>query len=146
MQFFLSLIAPEPDFAEIDPAEMQEIIDMMGAYNKELHAAGAWVTGGGLQALDQSRTVKFPEGEGEISVSDGPFAETKEQLAGFWIIECESTDKAVEWAKKAPLSGGGASLEIRPLGDEIGEFKVLEDRDTDAQTLLDAAQGKGNQA
>jgi hypothetical protein len=139
MQFLLSMIAEEPDFSAIDPAQMQEIIEMMDAYNKSLYEAGAYVVGGGLQQLDQSKTVRFPLGEGDSVVSDGPFAETKEQLAGFWIIEADGIDEAVAWARRAPIQG--AAIEVRPFGHDV-EFKPGE-VEISAAELLDAAQGKG---
>lgn len=136
MQFLLSMIGEEPDFDQIPPEQMQAIMDQMDAYNKQLDEAGAWVVGGGLQVVANAKTVRF-DLEGEGVISDGPFAETKEHLAGFWIIECESIDEAVGWARKAPVRG--AAIEIRPFGTDIetkpGQVEIS------ASELLEAAKG-----
>jgi len=136
MQFMLSMIGEEPDFDQVPPEMMQKIMDDMNRFNHELDAAGAYVVGGGLQLAANARTVKFPL-EGESVVSDGPFAETKEQLAGFWIIEAKDIDEAVAWAQKAPIQG--ASIEVRPFGAPI-EFKPGEHQ-MSADELLEAAKG-----
>jgi hypothetical protein len=83
----------------------------MGQLNAELIEAGAFVTGGGLQERATGTTVHYSEGE--PLVTDGPFAETKEQLSGFWLIDVESLDDALAWAKKVPLTSG--HVEIRPM-------------------------------
>jgi hypothetical protein len=142
MQFMLSLVGEEPDFSQIDPAEMQRTIDAMGEYNEKLAEAGALLMGGGLQQRDQSRTIRF-EGEGDSVVTDGPFAETKEQLAGFWIIEAAGIDEATEWARRAPVAEGG--IEIRPFAHELDLEPVPAETDSvTAEELLEGVQGKGN--
>jgi hypothetical protein len=78
--------------------------------------------------------VRFPEGGGEATVTDGPFAETKEQLMGFWIIEAANLDEALAWARKAPLHG--AAIEVRPLVDQADDDKLS------GQELLDRVQNK----
>ena len=136
MQFLLSMIGEEPNFDDVKPEEMQTIIDQMDAYNKALYEAGAYVVGGGLQAVANSKTVRFGL-EGGAVVSDGPFAETKEHLAGFWIIQCEDIDEAVAWAHKAPVRG--AAIEVRPFGADVetepGQVQLS------AEELLEAAKG-----
>ncbi len=112
MQYMLALIDEEPNWEEITPEEMQATIDGMGKLNNEMMEAGVFVTGAGLRERASATTVRFGEG-GETVVSDGPFAETKEQLAGYWVIECASLDEALEWTKKVPLEKG--AIEIRPL-------------------------------
>jgi hypothetical protein len=124
MQYLLSLIGEEPNFEEISPDDMQATIDEMDKYNKTLEEAGAMVTGAGLAERATGTTIKFGPG-GETTVTDGPFAETKEQLMGFWIIECANLDEALEWAKKTPLQD--AVLEVRPLitDEEISGEELL---------------------
>jgi hypothetical protein len=112
MPYLLALIGDEPNFEELSPDEMQATIDEMDKYNKELEAAGAMVTGAGLAERATGTTIRFGPG-GETTVTDGPFAETKEQLAGFWIIQAADLDEALEWAKKVPLEDG--AIEVRPL-------------------------------
>ena len=70
--------------------------------------------------------VRFPlDEDGEATVTDGPFAETKEQLMGFWIIEAANLDEALDWTKKAPLQG--VAVEVRPLVEEAGENDISGD-------------------
>jgi hypothetical protein len=121
MQFMLSLISEERNWEDVTPEEVESNLAEMGRFNEELTAAGAMVTGAGLQERATGTTLHYSS-EDEPVVSDGPFAETKEQLAGFWMVECESIDEALAWAKKIPLQDG--HVEIRPLvasGDELRE-------------------------
>jgi hypothetical protein len=111
MQFMLALIAEERSWEEITPDEVKKNLAEMGQFNAELTAAGAWVTGGGLQERATGTTVHYSDGEPLIT--DGPFAETKEQLSGFWIIDVENLDEALAWAKKIPFTSN--HVEIRPM-------------------------------
>jgi hypothetical protein len=120
MQFMFSLISEEQNWEDVSPEEVKKNLAEMGQYNAELTEAGAMVTGAGLQERATGTTLHYSEGE--PVVTDGPFAETKEQLAGFWIVECDSIDEALAWAKKIPLQDG--HVEIRPLvasGEELLE-------------------------
>ena len=118
MQYLLSLISEEPNWEEVSPEEMQAQIDAMGRYNDELKEAGVMVDGHGLRERATASVVSFATGN-ESTVTDGPFAETKEQLMGFWIIEAANLDEALEWTRKAPLEEG--AIEVRPLVEEQGE-------------------------
>jgi hypothetical protein len=111
MQFMLALIAEERSWEDVTPDEVKKNLSEMGQFNAELTGAGAFVTAGGLQERATGTTVHY--GDGEPLVTDGPFAETKEQLSGFWLIEVESLDDAVAWARKVPLTSG--HVEIRPM-------------------------------
>jgi hypothetical protein len=117
MLYLLSLIDEEPNWEEVSPEEMQAMVDEMGRYNDELKEAGVMVDGHGLRGRETASVVRFSGGE--TTVTDGPFAETKEQLMGFWIIEAANLDEALEWTKKAPLQE--AAIEVRPLVEEQGE-------------------------
>ena len=86
--------------------------EKMGTYNEELVKAGIMLEGEGLQPSAKGKRVKF-ESTNRI-VTDGPFAETRELIAGFWIWRVKSIEEAVEWLKRAPF-GEGVELEIRPL-------------------------------
>ena len=132
MNYMLLLMGEEPNWEEISPEEAQANIDEMGKYNAELEAAGAMVTGGGLESRATATVVRFDLG-GERTVTDGPFIETKEQLMGFWIIECANLDEALAWAKKVPLKG--ASIEVRPLIGTAGE-------DVDGEELIRRGSGQ----
>src|ERR1700722_5118097 len=81
-----------------------EILQKMGKFNEELVKNGVMLAGEGLQATSKGKRVKF-EGE-KRPVIDGPFAETKELIAGFWLWQVRSMDEAVEWLKRAPFDGG----------------------------------------
>jgi hypothetical protein len=84
----------------------------MGKYNEELAKAGIMLAGDGLQPSSKGKRVRF-SGD-KPSVIDGPFAETKELIAGYWIWQVKSMDEAVEWLKRAPF-GGGTTIELRPI-------------------------------
>lgn len=88
----------------------KELFEKMGKYNEELVKAGVMLGGEGLQASSKGKRVKF-SGE-KRTVTDGPFAETKELIAGFWLWQVRSMEEAVEWLKRAPFEGG-AEVEIR---------------------------------
>jgi hypothetical protein len=88
----------------------QELLAEMGTYNEKLVKAGVMLAGEGLQASSQGKRVKF-SGE-KRTVLDGPFAETKELIAGFWLWQVRTMDEAVEWLKRAPFDGG-TEVEIR---------------------------------
>jgi hypothetical protein len=87
-----------------------EILQKMGKFNEELVKNGVMLAGEGLQATSKGKRVKF-EGE-KRTVLDGPFTETKELIAGFWLWQVRSMDEAVEWLKRAPFDGG-TEVEIR---------------------------------
>jgi len=89
-----------------------EIIAAMTKYNEELVHAGVMLAGEGLQPSSKGARVKF-EGS-KRTVADGPFPETKDLIAGFWIWRVKSLADAVEWLKRAPF-GGGVEIEIRPI-------------------------------
>ena len=84
----------------------------MGKYNEELAKAGIMLAGEGLQASSQGKRVRF-EGS-KRTVIDGPFAETKELIAGFWLWQVRSMDEAIEWLKRAPFDGG-TEIEVRQV-------------------------------
>ena len=88
----------------------QELLARMGKYNEELVKAGVMLAGEGLQSSTNGKRVKF-SGE-KRTVTDGPFAETKELIAGFWLWQVRTIDEAVEWLKRAPFDGG-TEVEIR---------------------------------
>jgi len=89
-----------------------EILAKMGKFNEELVKAGVMLAADGLHPSSKGKRVKFSGAN--PSVIDGPFPETKELLAGFWIWKVKSMDEAVAWLKRAPF-GGGAEVEIRPV-------------------------------
>lgn len=134
MHYMLLLMGEEPNWEAITPEEAQATIDEMGAFNKQLEDAGAMVTGGGLESRATATVVRF-DLDGDTTITDGPFIETKEQLMGFWIIDSANLDEALAWAKKVPLKG--ASLEVRPLIGTAGE-------DVDGEELIRRGSGQGS--
>ena len=100
----------------------KEILTKMGAYNEQLVKAGVMLAGDGLHPTSKGKRVRF-SGKTQ-TVIDGPFMETKELIAGFWLWKVQSMNEAVEWLKRAPFDGG-AEVEIRPVfeacdfGDEL---------------------------
>src|SRR3989442_11572824 len=110
----------------------RKILASMGKFNEELAKAGVMLAGEGLGPTSQGKRVKF-SGD-QKTVIDGPFAETKELIAGFWLWKVKSMDEAVEWLKRAPF-GGGTEVEIRPFfeADDFGaeftpELRAQEER------------------
>jgi len=89
-----------------------ELLTEMGKFNEQLVKAGVMLSGEGLHPTSKGKRVRF-EGK-KRTVIDGPFAETKELVAGFWIWQVKSIDEAVEWLKRAPFDGGTV-VEIRPI-------------------------------
>jgi len=89
-----------------------KILADMGKYNEQLANAGIMLAGEGLHPTSKSKRVRFSGGQ--RTVIDGPFAETKELIAGYWLWKVKSMDEAVEWLKKAPFDGG-TELEIRQI-------------------------------
>ena len=90
----------------------QKILAEMGKFNEELVKAGVMLAGEGLQASSKGKRVRF-EGS-KRTITDGPFAETKELIAGFWLWQVRSMEEAVEWLKRAPFDGG-TEIEIRQV-------------------------------
>ena len=115
-QYLMSVWHDEEYDVEVnfsDP-EWQRVAGQVGAFNVELEKAGAWVFGAGLMPAS-SATVLRPGGT-TVSMTDGPYAETKEQMGGFWVIEAPDLDAALEWAGKAMAACEGP-VELRPMQD-----------------------------
>jgi hypothetical protein len=110
----------------------QQLLAEMGTFNEELVKAGVMLAGEGLHPSSKGKRVKFTGAQ--RTVIDGPFAETKELVAGYWLWQVTSMDDAVEWLKKAPFDGG-TEVEIRPVfeADDFGkeftpELRAQEER------------------
>ena len=119
---------------ESEAGEMpsEKLLTEMGKYNEELVKAGVMLAGDGLHPSSKGKRVRFSGAD--RTVIDGPFAETKELIAGYWLWKVKSMDDAVQWLKRAPFDGG-AEIEIRPLfetedfGKELTpELRAQEDR------------------
>lgn len=114
MKYLLALIADESRLADRTPEQQAEVMRAWDAYTRAAIEAGVRLGGEGLQPSTTATTVQIREG-GEPIVSDGPFAETKEQLAGYYLLDCQDLDDALAWAKRIPMPGG--TVEIRPVMD-----------------------------
>lgn len=110
----------------------EKILTEMGKYNDELIKAGVMLAGDGLYPSSKGKRVRF-SGD-QKTVIDGPFAETKELIAGYWIWQVRSMDEAVEWLKRAPF-GGGTEIEIRPIfeAEDFGAEFTPELREQEAR-------------
>jgi len=122
MRFMMLLKADQRTEAGVLPT--REDIEAMGKYNQALIDAGALVDGAGLQASSKGAKITFPGGK--PVVTDGPFAETKELIAGYWIIRVASKEEAIAWAKKVPVgqlpnAGRVPEIELRQMF-ELSDF------------------------
>lgn len=124
-RYMVSIIGDEAVVADATPEFMEQIVADMTKYNDELKQAGVLVDADGLGPSANARTLRYGE-DGKAVVTDGPFAESKEQIAGYWIFETEDIDEAVKWAEKAPMAGG--TIEIRPIVETAEEnFKAYKE-------------------
>lgn len=138
MKFMILLKADRDTEAGVLPS--QELLTAMMQYNEELVKAGVMVAGEGLQPSSKGARVKF-SGD-QRTVTDGPFAETKELIAGFWIFEVNSLQEAIEWVKRCPNPlEGEAEIEIRPIyeADDFGEAFTPELREQEERLRAQAA-------
>jgi hypothetical protein len=116
MKFMVSLISDGTAMQEASPDEPQEMGAKMMRVMGELQEAGALADpGSALGPSSDARTLRYGA-EGRVVVTDGPFAETKEQMAGYMVLDCADLEEAVGWAEKLPLSAG-SSVEVRPLAE-----------------------------
>jgi hypothetical protein len=115
MKYMLVIIGDESGWEERSPEDVAAQMKLWDAYTQELADAGALVSGEGLQSSATATTLRL-EG-GERVLTDGPFAETKEQILGFYVVDCRDLDEAIGWAEKLPSSQFGAVTEIRPVMD-----------------------------
>jgi hypothetical protein len=116
MKQYLMAVHSVEGTAPPTPEVMQKAFQDVAAFNSELQVAGAWVFAGGLHPPSTATVVKFQNGE--VFTTDGPFAETKEQLGGFWVIKALDLDAALVWAAKA-TKACGAPVEVRPFQKEV---------------------------
>src|SRR6476660_5150162 len=110
MRFMVIVKADKNSEAGIMPS--REILTAMGKFNEELVKAGVMLAGEGLHPTSKGKRVKFLGGK--HTITDGPFTESKELIAGFWLWQVRSMDEAVEWLKRSPFDGG-AEIEIRQV-------------------------------
>lgn len=110
MQYMLLIY--EDEAAERSPQSLQEVVGAHMRLAAEMREKGVLVTGDGLQTSDTATSVR--RGSGGVTVHDGPFPETREQLGGYYLIDVADLDAALAWAKQVPVVEGGG-VEVRPL-------------------------------
>jgi hypothetical protein len=115
MKYLLAFVRERDRMYEATEEEMRKGMEAWNEFNREAADAGVMVANEALELPNTAKTVRITEG-GEAAVTDGPFAETKEQLGGFCLIDCEGPEEAMEWAKKVPIGPGGA-IEVRAVRD-----------------------------
>jgi hypothetical protein len=125
---FMVLVKGEEDYEAGGMPSSEELAEM-GKYNEELANAGVMLAGEGLHPSSKGARISYPDRK----VIDGPFAEAKELLAGFWLIETKSLDEAIEWVKRAPFQEGEVEIrqvfETDDFGDEMTpELREQEER------------------
>jgi hypothetical protein len=145
MKVMVIVKATKNSEAGVMPSE--QLLAEMGRYNEELVKAGIMLAGDGLQPSAKGKRIRF--GGGKRTVLDGPFTETKELIAGYWIWQVRSIEEAVEWARRCPdpMPGEDAELEIRPVFEaaDFGEaftpeLRAQEDR---LRQAINRQQNKG---
>ena len=112
MQYMLLIYSPPTDWSSISTEEQQRVMQAYFSFSEELSAAGKMVAGDALQDISTATSVRVRDGE--TLTTDGPFAETKEILGGYYLIDVDTLDEALEWAAKLPGSWDG-TVEVRPL-------------------------------
>jgi len=110
-QYLISVWHDDTYELDFSTPDAQRLGAQVGVFNEELQHAGAWVFAAGLRPASSATVVR--SAGGEVSMTDGPYAETKEQMGGFWMIEAADLDAALEWAGKAAAACEGA-VEVRP--------------------------------
>lgn len=118
MKYMLIMRATDETFKAFQDVDFDEIMESMGRFNDEMIRAGVLVA---AEGLDDAEGVVVDYSSEPPVVTDGPYGETKELFAGYWILNVASKEEAVEWAKRAPMAGPGSKCEIRRVAS-IDEF------------------------
>jgi hypothetical protein len=136
MRFMVLVPANEESEAGVLPDE--KIFAEMNKFNEEMVKAGVMLAGEGLHPSSKGARIKFSDGK--TTVTDGPFTESKELIAGFWLIQVKSKDEAIAWMKRAPF-GGGVVLEIRQVfeAEDFGDALPPELREQEERLRAQAA-------
>jgi hypothetical protein len=114
MKFMVALITDGTAMDGMTPEQMRNAGQRMMEFMGTIQGAGVLVNTGRLGPPGDARTVR-PKSEGDALVTDGPFAESKEQIAGYMVLECKDLDEATDWARRLPIAGG--AVEVRPITD-----------------------------
>jgi hypothetical protein len=111
-QYLLSVWHDDEYALDFTTPDAQRAVAQVGAFNEELQRTGTWVFAAGLHPTSSATTIRYAEGG--VSMTDGPYAESKEQMGGFWVIDAPDLDAALELAKRASAACEGP-VEVRPL-------------------------------
>jgi hypothetical protein len=124
MRFMMMIKGNKDTEAGVMPSE--EVLNAMGKYNEELAKAGVFLDGNGLQRSAKGAKVRFAAGKPRVI--DGPFAEAKELIAGYWMIQVKSREEAIEWAKRVPFGNEDGEIELRQVFelDDFGESPAVD--------------------
>jgi hypothetical protein len=140
MRIMVIIKATKNSEAGVMPSE--QLLTAMGKYNEELVKAGIMLAGDGLHPSSRAKRVQFANGK--KTVIDGPFAETKELIAGFWIWQVKSLDEAVQWVRRCPdpMPGEESVIELRPIleAEDFGEVLTPELRAHEARLRAEIEQ------
>jgi len=138
---FMMLVKANPE-SEADVLPGPELLAAMGKYNEELINAGVMLAGDGLQSSSKGARVTFSGGK--RTVTDGPFTEAKELIAGYWLIEAKSKEEAVEWASRVPFEDG--EIEIRQVFEDSDFASLPPDTAEHEPAVREEPQGKASPA
>jgi hypothetical protein len=114
MKYLLTIYGDESGFAEATPEDIQQVMSAYEAFGRAATEARVMVGGEGLKPSSTATTVKVRDGD--TVTSDGPFAETREQLGGYYLLDCRDLDEAIGWAARIPGARTG-TIEVRPVMD-----------------------------
>ena len=112
MKYLLTIYDEESGFAEATPEDIQQVMAAYEKFGRDASEAGVMLGGEGLQPSGTATSVRVRDGE--TITSDGPFAETREQLGGYYLLDCRDLDEAIGWASRIPGAQQG-SIEVRPV-------------------------------
>jgi hypothetical protein len=113
-KFLFTLWEDQGNWAQASQEDMQKQYQAYQDLTDEMRSSGVYVAGEGVKPVETARTVRVRDGE--VTSTDGPFIETKEQLGGFYVIECQDENEAIRWAAKVPAAATGA-IDVRPVID-----------------------------
>jgi hypothetical protein len=136
------VIVPASKESEAGVLPDRKILTEMGKFNEEMVKAGVMLAGEGLQPTSKGARIKFSNGK--TTVTDGPFTESKELIAGFWLIQVKSKQEAIEWMRRAPF-GGGTEIEVRQVfeADDFGDALSPELRESEERLRSQTGWKKG---
>jgi hypothetical protein len=127
MRYMLLLIGDEDRWQNLTEEEVGEAMKAYEDYGRQVIDAGVFVAGEGLEHSSTATSLRLVDGERVLT--DGPFVETKEQLGGFYLLDCKDLDEALDWAEKCPAAAVGGTIEIRPVMD-YEEYGADDPRDS----------------